>query len=413
MKIAMISYHTCPRASAEGKETGGMNVYVLELSRALVRLGHNVDIFTRSHEANDPLILEEENNLRIMHIPAGPQSLLPKKQLVSFIPDFISRAERLVRSENGIYNIMHAHYYQSGLVAEKVLSKYKNIPFVMSFHTLGLMKNLVARDTLEHESQARIHTEFRLMKRGDAIIASSENDKEYMQYLYDAPESKIHVVYPGIDTSVFYPMDKEKARNYIGASKEHKIVLFVGRIEPLKGIDTLLYAMKILKKRNPEQTVCLWIVGGDTSEPSAHWPKTLKELTILRKTLGISESSIHFVGRQPQTELPYFYNAADLVVMPSHYESFGMTALEAMGSGTPVIVTNVAGISSKVDVKHISHIATVNNPLLLASQIDHVLSDQSHAREVAEEAKRAVSGLTWDHAARKVMSVYRNITQSV
>lgn len=409
MKIAMISYHTCPRASAEGKETGGMNVYVLELSRALVSQGHSVDIFTRSHEINDPLIIEEENNLRILHIPAGPQAVLPKKRLVSYIPDFIKKAESLVRSEKGIYDVMHAHYYQSGLVAEKVLSKYKNIPFVMSFHTLGLMKNLVARDTLEHESQTRILTEFRLMKRADAIIASSENDKEYMQYLYDASESKIHVIYPGINTSVFHPMDKQSARNHIGAANEHKIVLFVGRIEPLKGIDTLLYAMKILKNKNQSQTVCLWIVGGDTSEPSEHWPKTLRELTVLRKTLGIPESSVHFVGRQPQTELPYFYNAADVVVMPSHYESFGMTALEAMGSGTPVIVTNVAGISSKVDVKHISHVATVNNPLLLASQIDHVLSDRPHAKAVADKAKRSVSGLTWDHAAREVVSVYKNI----
>lgn len=410
MRIAMISYHTCPRASQEGKETGGMNVYVLELSRALARMGHHVDIFTRSHESNDPPVIEEEENLRVMHIEAGPRTQVPKKKLITFISDFIHNAESFIRSEKGSYDIVHAHYYQSGLVAQKALAKYSHVPFIMSFHTLGLMKNLVARDTLERESQFRIRTEFALMKRASAIIASSENDKEYMQYLYDAPESKIHVIYPGIDTGVFRPMDKFSAREHIGAAREHKIVLFVGRVEPLKGIDTLLYAMKILKKRNPSTTVCLWIVGGDTREPSTHWPKTLRELSVLRSTLGIPESSVHFVGRQPQPELPYYYNAADVVVMPSHYESFGMTALEAMGSGTPVIVTNVAGITSRVDAKHVSHIASVNNPLLLASQIGHVLEDSAHASLLASEARASVLPLTWDATAKKILKVYESVT---
>lgn len=244
----MISYHTCPRASQEGKETGGMNVYVLELSKALARMGHKVDIFTRSHEANDPLVIDEAPNLRIMHIIAGPRGIIPKQKLIAYIPEFIANATAFVRSEKGSYELMHAHYYQSGLVAQKVLATYKAIPFVMSFHTLALMKNLVARDTLERESQFRINSEFSLMKKSDAIIASSEADREYMQYLYDAPGSKIHVVYPGIDTNVFHPMDKNAARAHIGAAREHKIVLFVGRVEPLKGIDTLLYAMKIFEK---------------------------------------------------------------------------------------------------------------------------------------------------------------------
>lgn len=410
MKIAMISYHTCPRASAEGKETGGMNVYVLELSRALARMGHRVDIYTRSHETNDPAVLQEEPNLRIMHIPAGPRAPVPKKKLVTFIHEFIKNAEAFVRAESGSYDIVHAHYYQSGLVAEKALAKYSHVPFVMSFHTLGLMKNLVARDTLEHESQFRIRTEFALIKRASAIIASSEIDKEYLQYLYDAPESRIHVIYPGLDTRMFRPMDKLPAREHIGAQQEHKIVLFVGRIEPLKGIDTLLYAMKILKKKHPERTVCLWIVGGDTSETAAHWPKTLKELSVLRSTLGIPESSVHFVGRQPQPELPFYYNAADVVVMPSHYESFGMTALEAMGSGTPVIVTNVAGITGRVDAKHVSHVASVNNPLLLATQIDHVLSDPDHAHTLADAARKSVASLTWENTAKKTISVYESVS---
>lgn len=410
----MISYHTCPRASAEGKETGGMNVYVLELSKALARMGHHIDIFTRSHEMNDPLVIEESPGVRVIHLVAGPQNQIPKKNLPHYISEFTKNMFLFVKKEKFPYDIVHAHYYMSGLVAEKIFSMEKSasIPraaFVVNFHTLALMKNLVARDTLERESKFRVAAEFALMKKASAIIASSESDKEYMEYLYDALSEKIHIVYPGIDTKVFHPMDAMKARMHIGAEPQHKIVLFVGRVEPLKGIDTLMYAMKILKKRHPQETVCLWIVGGDTTERASHWPKTLKELNRLRVTLGIPEDRVHFVGRQPETELPYYYNAADLVVMPSHYESFGMTALEAIGSGTPVIVTNVAGITNRMDAKHVSHIASVNNPLLLATQIEHVLADPAHAKQFADEARASIEGFTWDSVAGQMLNVYKGI----
>jgi D-inositol-3-phosphate glycosyltransferase len=271
----------------------------------------------------------------------------------------------------------------------------------MSFHTLALMKNLVARDTLEHESAARITVEFSLMRQAKHIVASSENDKLYMHYLYDVPVNKISVVSPGIDTNLFKPMDKATARHHIQADQTHKIVLFVGRIEPLKGIDTLLYSMKILKKQYPKETICLWIVGGDTSEATARWPKTLKELSQLQRTLSL-DSSVKFVGRQKQEELPYYYNAADVVVMPSHYESFGMSALEAIGCGTPVITTNVAGISSLIADEYTSLVTTVNNPLLLASQIQNVLTKSPATSQI----KTFVSDHQWSRVAEKILQVY-------
>lgn len=394
MNIAMISYHTCPRASEEGKETGGMNVYVLELSKALAKLGHTVDIFTRSHESNDPVAIDEAPGLRVFHIQAGPRAIIPKRLMPRYIPEFIETARKLVGS-SARYDIMHAHYYQSGLVAEKVLA-LRRIPFVMTFHTLGLMKNLVARDTLEREGQTRIKAEVSLVARADAIIASSENDRDYLSYLYDAETSRIHVVHPGINTDLFHPAAQGSARKAIGADSTHKIILFVGRIEPLKGIDTLLFALKILKSQNPTQTVCLWIVGGDISEPEERWPKTLKYLSQLRKDLGIPPESVHFVGRQPQTKLPDYYNAADVVVMPSHYESFGMAALEAMGCGVPVITTNVTGVSA-----HVEHVISANNPIALAGQISHVLG--------TPHTRKAFTSFTWGEAALKTVGVYSSV----
>jgi D-inositol-3-phosphate glycosyltransferase len=398
MNISMISYHTCPLASIEGKETGGMNIYVLELSRALARQGHHVDLYTRSHEGNDVLITTVEPNLRVMHIPAGPQTNVPKHQLVRYIAAFARAYEAFIQKEGIVYDITHAHYYQSGLVLQSV-----GIPFIMSFHTLGLMKNLVARDTLEHESVARISAEFSLMRQARDIIASSESDRKYMEYLYDVPAAKISVIAPGIDTSLFRPMDKNQARQHIHADPNHKIVLFVGRVEPLKGIDTLLYSMKILKEQYPNETICLWIVGGDTSEPTKRWPKTLRELTLIQKTLSL-HSAVRFVGRQKQTELPYYYNAADVVVMPSHYESFGMSALEAIGCGVPVITTNVAGISGLISDEYTSLVTSVNNPLLLASQIQKVLTKSPTTSQI----KTFLTDHQWSRVADLMLAVYNH-----
>jgi D-inositol-3-phosphate glycosyltransferase len=397
MRIAMISYHTCPLASLEGKETGGMNVYVLELSRALARKGHRVDVYTRSHEKNDALITTPGPNLRVMHLPAGPREQIPKKKLVTFIPEFVRAYESFIKKQHMSYDAVHAHYYQSGLAALSI-----GQPFIMSFHTLALMKNLVARDALEREGTVRIRAEFNLMKLARTIVASSESDRAYMEYLYDAPMEKITVVSPGIDTALFHPMEKKAARKHIHADPKHKIVLFVGRVEPLKGIDALLYAIKILTKQHPEETVCLWIVGGDVSEDTNRWPKTLRDLAQLQKTLSLS-TSVRFVGRQKQTELPYYYNAADVVVIPSHYESFCLSALEAICCNVPVITTNVTGISSLISDEYTSLITSVNNPLLLASQIQKILTQIP----AVNQTRIVISEHQWSNVADRMLLVYK------
>ena len=212
-----------------------------------------------------------------------------------------------------------------------------------------------------------------------------------MEYLYDVPKEKISVVSPGVDTALFHPMKRTDARVHIQANPNHKIVLFVGRIEPLKGIDTLIYAIKILKQQYPKETICLWIVGGDSSKTTG--------LTRLQKTLGL-HSSIRFVGRQKQTELPQYYNAADVVVMPSHYESFGMSALEALACGVPVIATNVAGVSA-----YTSLVTSVNNPLLLASQIQKVLT---HTPQTVG-TDTFLAKHQWSRVAQSLISLYTSV----
>lgn len=412
-RIAVISYHTCPRASVEGKETGGMNVYVMELFRTLAAMGHSVDIFTRSHEANDPLIIEEAPHLRVIHLPAGPKSQVAKKTLKGYIVEFTDELFRFIQSEGFPYDIIHAHYYMSGLIAQKILSAEKRrlvgtAKFVISFHTLAIMKNLVARDEEEKEDASRIEAEVMLAHEADAVVASSQSDKEYIQYLYGVPEAKIRCVPPGVNTDLFRPINKAEAKEKIGMHEDSHGILFVGRIEPLKGIDELLYATKILVARNPDLRVCVCIVGGDIRNKPMWWPKTLKMLDDLRRTLQLT-TEVNFVGQQPQEKLPYYYNAADVVVMPSHYESFGMAALEAMSCGVPVITTNVAGISSLIDEKHSSLITTVNNPLLLASQIEGLLLDPEKHAAIASTLRHRVLDLSWTHVAERIDRVYDDV----
>lgn len=374
-----------------------MNIYVLELSKALAKKGYILDIFTRSQDENSPRIVQVSENLRVIHVPAGPQKPLSKKEIEQYIPEFLTHFYEFVENEKVTYQIVSCHYFLSGIVGLDIKKKF-GIPMVMTFHTLGLMKNLVARSDDERESKERIQTEQLLVHESDQIVATSETDAQYIQYLYDGDPEKIAVLTPGVDLAIFTPTDKTVAKNKIGATIDEKMILFVGRIEPLKGIDVLLYALKILLGTHPELKVCVWIVGGDVSQDSDDWSKELKKLSEIREVLGI-HPSVNFVGRKLQRELPAYYNAADLMVMPSQYESFGITAVEAMACGVPVITTDVTGVSKLIDKEHSNLITSANNPIRLSQRITTLLCDKDEYEKVSKSVAENVRDLSWDNAA--------------
>ncbi len=405
-RIAMISYHTCPLASEEGKETGGMNVSVLELSKELARLGYTVDMYTRCQHPSNPEQVVIYPNLRLIHLKDGAEKPVLKKELINYIPEYIKSYLSFTKKYKLSYDILHCHYYLSGLIGLKINENSSNqLPIIMSFYTLALMKNLVARDELEKEEIRRINAEILLTEKSKKIIAPSDSEMQYLQYLYNTPKEKIIVIPPGVDVNHFKPLDKNEAKKKIGLEKEAKLILFVGRIEPLKGLDMLLYAIKVLVMKKPDLNICLWVVGGDVSQKPHLWSKQLKTLEQLRKALHIS-MVVHFVGQRSQKELPYYYNASEVVIMPSHYESFGLVALEAMACGIPVITTNVAGVSNLIDEKHRSLITTVNNPLLLASQIEFLLTNNIAHKEISKDIFRKAQDLSWSNIAKKTIEVY-------
>ncbi len=402
-RLAVISYHTCPLSDEEGKEVGGMNVYVLELAKALAKKGYVLDLYTRSQDDSRPKIVDVAKNLRVIHIPAGEEIPLPKKELGNYIQEFLLNFYAFVESEELKYDVVSCHYYLSGLIGMDI-KKNLGIPMTITFHTLALMKNLVARSADEKEDIERVEAELLLVKKADKVIATSEHDSEYLATLYDCPERKIEVLTPGVNLQHFRPKDKLQAKRTIGADLDHEIILFVGRIEPLKGIDTIIYALKILRQKNPDLQVCLWVVGGNTSEEVAKWSDELRKLEKIRQILNIP-TAVKFVGRKHQDELPNYYNASKIVAMPSHYESFGITALEAMACGIPVITTDATGVSDLFDKKHSALITSANNPLLLAEKMQNLLIDQDAYAKASELVYSKVQDLSWEATAAKFKSI--------
>lgn len=403
-RVAMISYHTCPLASDEGEEIGGMNTYVLELSKELSRQGIIVDIYTRSQSPNDPLIVKVRQNLRVIHLKAGPRRKVLKKNLHKYLDEFVKNYQKFLQKEGLHYDLLHCHYYLSGLIAMRILKNNYQIPVVISFHTLALMKNLVARDEKEKESQKRIDAEYILSKSVNAIIAPSLADSKYLQSLYDVAEEKINLIPPGVNNKLFRPFSKIQAKLLTGA-KAAKIVLFVGRTEPLKGLDMLLYAVKLLINRRPDLKFLVWVVGGRVDKKPRFWPKHLKTVLQLRQILSLTEI-VKFVGQKSQRKLPYYYNSAEMVVMPSYYESFGMVGLEAMACKIPVITSDASGVSSLISKKFSSLITSVNNPLLLSEQIEKLLTDRNLASQLANEGFQKTLDLSWQKITQRVLRVY-------
>ncbi len=404
--MAVILYHTCPLSDETDAEIGGANIYVLELSKELAKKGYKLDIFTRSQDPKSPRLVQVFPNLRVIHTPAGPESPLSKKDIVQYIPEFLNNFYTFMQEQKTDYDIVSCHYYLSGLIGMDIQKTLK-IPLIMTFHTLGLMKNLVARNDDERESIERIKAELLLVEKADKVIATSETDAQYIETLYNGDSNKIVILTPGVDLDLFKPMEKSLAKKLIGADPDHKILLFVGRIEPLKGIDVLLYAMKILMEKNPALRVCVWIVGGDISQAADNWSRELQKLSEIRRVLKIS-MSVKFVGRKEQRALPAYYNAAEVLVAPSQYESFGITAVESMACGVPVITTDVTGVSNLFDKEHPYLITSANNPILLAEKIKSLLDDEQEYNRVSQEVYSNARDLSWANAANQFVGLCKS-----
>ncbi|MHB0924467.1 MAG: glycosyltransferase [Bellilinea sp.] len=410
MNIAMLSYHTCPLATLGGKDTGGMNVYVAELTRHLGHLGVHVDVFTRSQDEHVPHVL---HNLgygnRVVHIPAGPEVPLPKPELVNHIPQFVDEILDFSEKKGLHYDLIHSHYWLSGAAAEQ-LQKTWQVPIIQMFHTLVMMKNRIARSPEEMEGPYRLEGEQRILKLADKIVAATLAEQAQLEFLYRADSSKLVIIPPGVDTSRFYPIPKDEAKAAIDLPVEGQMILFVGRIEPLKGVDTLLNALKYIQ--NSGNLDCcphyLAIIGGDPEDSEQSLDQEMGRVKALSQELGLTDIVL-FLGRRSQDTLPYYYSAADVVVVPSHYESFGMVALEAMACGTPVVASQVGGLAFLVQDGVTGFVVPNGEPELLGQHLIELLLDPQLRARLGSQGAEIARGYSWDTIAARILTLYNSL----
>lgn len=417
LQVCMLSVHTCPLAMLGGKETGGMNVYVRDLTSELARRGITVDVFTRSQDACVPRVSHELGpTAQVVHIPAGPEAPVSHDEIVDHMGEFIGRVRRFARENQRRYSVIHSHYWLSGLAGERLQRSWNGgVPLVQMFHTLGQMKNQVARAPHEFASELRLHAEWKLMRQADRVVAGSPLDKAQMAWLYGADLNRIEVIPPGVDLTRFYPRPKLEARQRLGLDPDRRLILFVGRIEPLKGIDTLLQAIALLDKDKTCDLGCeclsVAIIGGDARVPLEQMTSEMKRLQLMRSALGIDQL-VTFLGKQGQDTLPDYYAAADMLVMPSHYESFGMVALEAMACGTPVIASRVGGLMYTVRDGETGLLVPDRDPHALADAIQQILKRDDLRWQLERNAIQVAQTYAWPAVTNRLLDLYTQVIQA-
>ncbi|MBW2146657.1 MAG: glycosyltransferase [Deltaproteobacteria bacterium] len=407
MRIAAISLHTCPLAALGGKETGGMNVYVRELSRQLGMNGIMVDVFTRSQNPDLPRVVSMGPGSRVIHIPAGAERPLDKHRLSRHIPEFLNGMIRFAEQEGISYDLVHSHYWLSGWIGA-LLKPLWGIPWVHMYHTLGFLNNHVARPGEVKEPSIRLTMEAKIGKEAERVVVPTPMEKAHLIWSLGIAPEKIRVIPCGVDVELFQPVDPHKARNLLGLDSG-RFILFVGRLTPVKGLDTLIRAFRILADRgwNNGKGVRLLIVGGDQEEPDAD----SSELSSLAGSLGVADKML-FLGPQRQSLLPLFYASAEVCVLPSRYESFGMVALEAMACGKPVVASNVGGLAFSVLNDETGVLVPEGDPSALAVHLSFLLDHPEVARTLGRRAAQRALNFRWPLIADRMLDLYHQLTPS-
>jgi D-inositol-3-phosphate glycosyltransferase len=318
----------------------------------------------------------------------------------------VQGVQELVAEENSSYDLIHSHYWLSGWVAQK-LHELWHVPVIHMFHTLGRMKDAVARNASEKEVDFRSGVEQQIMDDANCIVAATPLDKEQMAQLYQVEREKIAVIPCGVDAEMFHPIPKSQAKAHLGGPiAERRMILFVGRLDPVKGLDTLLEAVCELAHADNKltQTLCLAVIGGD-AESASEAMDSVDCLEDLKRKFDLSELVV-FLGSQEQSTLAYYYSAAEVCVMPSRYESFGMVALEAMACGTPVLASRVGGLTYTVQDGVTGLLVPESDPKALAGKLRLLLEDSELRERLGKQALAASRQYSWRKVAEQIAALY-------
>jgi D-inositol-3-phosphate glycosyltransferase len=398
LKIAMLSAHSCPVGDLGARDTGGMSVYIRELARELGQQGHQVDIFTRVHDPSDPRIETLVEGVRLVHLRAGKETKIQKMDVYFSLPEFTFNLERFWKDNGLRYDIVFSHYWLSALVGKYLRRKWR-IPYIAMYHTLGAVKNVLGIG--EAEPTLRIISERETIEDCQRILVATDKEKGDLVDYYGAVPEKVSVVPCGVNMELFRPIDKALARKTLGLNDE-TVLLFVGRIDPLKGIEQLIRAVPLLKDGDKLRLI---VVGGDENSYME-----LEELKNLSIGLGV-RSSVTFPGLVRQEQLPFYYSAADVCVVPSYYESFGLVALEALACGTPVVAADVGDLRNIIIPGETGYVMKDNSPERLATGIQSLLSGLLPDLESVLSIRASVSRFDWSQIAQKVAGEMQTVVE--
>jgi D-inositol-3-phosphate glycosyltransferase len=394
--VAMLSVHTSPLdLPGKTKDAGGMNVYMRELAQALAQRDLKIDIYTRYTNKQLPQIVQMSPQVRVIHIQAGPLATIHKHDLYQYLPEFVSHLEQFRQQEALHYDVVHSHYWLSGLAA-LTLARLWNTPHVIMFHTLAYLKQLANPE--RPEPALRLAWEQKLAQQADGIIAATTDERRQIISYYGAAPEKVRVIPCGVDLQLFAPRNKHLARKCLNLSTEQPIVLFAGRLDPFKGPDLLLRAAS--KMKMPAQIL---LVGGNIAGED----QDLLKLRALARELRIAEN-VHFPGSQPQQELPWFYSASDVTVVPSYHETFGLTAVEALACGTPVVATRAGGLTTVVQHGQTGFLVP-HTPEAFAEHIDAILLNPTLRSSMSMKSRDSVQLYSWHEVANNVHQLYEQL----
>lgn len=408
-KIAFISEHASPLATLGGVDAGGQNVYVAELAKFLAKKNYEVDIYTRWEDLNLPQVINWLPNIRVIHVKAGPVEFLSKELLLQYMPEFRFNMVEFIKKNFLSYEIIHAHFFMSGLVALQ-LKVLLGTPYAITFHALGQVRRMHQKEADRFPAE-RIQIEEEVVSMADLILAECPQDKEDLMQFYQANEKKIEIIPCGFSPEEFYPLSKMWARRFLKLNNREKIILQLGRMVPRKGVDNVIRSIARVKEQ--VSNIRLLIVGGETDLADPAFCPEMARLQNLAQELGISDR-ISFAGRKDRNMLKYYYAAADIFVTTPWYEPFGITPLESMACGTPVIGSNVGGIKFSVADGKTGFLIPPNDPDALAEKVMLMLQNPKLLKTMKANSLMRVNALfTWAKVAEMTHQAYNKILNPV
>ena len=413
VKIAFLSEHASPLALRGGEDAGGQNVYVDEVSRNLVQYGYRVDIFTRRDDAQLPEVINWAPGVRIVNLSAGPAHFLAKDELWRYMPNFRDALLRFVEREEVRYDLLHGNFWMSGWVATQ-LSEALRIPTVQIFHAMGKTKRL-HQGSMDTSPSERIAIETQIIHDADRLIAQCPSDFAELTADYQADPHKIVVIPSAVNIEVFHPVEKQDARLYAGVDSDDFVVVYVGRMLPRKDVRNVVRGVAQLiqlcmeQKQEAVAKIKLLLIGGETADADISQTPEIGELQRLVMQLGI-EKHVHFVGKRQQDTLCYYYSAGDVAVTTPWYEPFGLTPLEGMACGRPVIGSAVGGITYTLADGETGFLVPPRDPASLAQRLFQLLCEPELRASMGKAARARVEReFTWATVARRTSQLYETV----